>query len=70
MVFHQVVQDDVSPRAAVKNIPNNMEPIYNEPLDGSAEGNNKGISPINVDDGRNNVGIVFLFIMGIIIDID
>ena len=68
MVVHQKIHDLVRIRSAVKNIPDDMQMIYGQPLDQLCQRNDKFIRIVNFQNGIQNflviphLVIIFVFL--------
>ena len=67
MVIHQQIHDDIRTRAAVEDIPHDMQVIDDQTLDQVAHRDDELLCAVGLDDGRNNRIEVFALIVNVII---
>ena len=62
MKLHQLIHDQIRPGASVENISYDMEAVNGQILDQTAQGDNKLVPDLNIDDGADDLAVIyFLF---------
>ena len=70
VVVHQGVHDDVGPGPPVEHVPHHVEPVHHHPLDEVAHGYDEALSPVDVDDGGDDVLVVVPLVVELVVGVE